>query len=258
MQLPQKQHVQIVFYRTKALLLSEESRTYLGFLWWIVEPLLELGIYYVVFGLILQRGGPDFTLQLLSGILVFRLFANSTSSAPELLIHNEHVIQAVPLPKYIFPAANTVVHSFKFLFLLAIMLIFLFLSGVSFTPYMLIIIPLTLLYIAFCLGASMLLAGFTPFVPDFARLYPKISMLLFWGSGVFYRPEEYLSASWLPYFYANPVAGFISTYRDCLLFGRVNVELLTYLTIFSSLLLILGYGLLSRFDKRYPRILAQQ
>lgn len=258
MRLPQKLHLQIIFYRARVLLLSEDSRTWLGYFWWVLEPALELAIFYTVFGLLLQRGGADFAAQLLTGVIVFRLFSQTTNVAPDLLIQNEHVIMAVPLPKYIFPAAHVVLNAFKFIFLLLVLGIFLFFLNIPFSPAYFFVLPLSLLYIGFCLGVSMILAGFTPFLPDFSRVYQKISMLLFWASGVFFRPEDYLPETWLPGFYANPVAGFITAYRDCLLFGRIDVQALLPLVAATLVALLLGYGLLARFDKRYPRILAQQ
>ena len=119
-------------------------------------------------------------------------------------------------------------------------------------------IPITVSYILFTLGVAMLLAGITPFAPDIAMVYPKINMLLYWGSGVFFKPEDYISAKYVPWFNANPIAGFITAYRDCLLHKTVDFKLLGYLFVVSLFSLAAGYIFLSYFDKKYPRIIMQR
>ncbi len=258
MVLPKKQHIEVVFYRARVLLSSEGSRNYLSFLWWIIDPLMELCIFYAVFGLVMRRGGPEFIAELLTGIFIIRLFISATNSAPSLLIHSERVLLSVAIPKYIFSAAHTVTCSFKFVFLLLTLCIFLLLLGVKPHLSFLMIAPITLIYIAFTLGIAMLLSGITPFIPDFAMLYPKLSMLLYWGSGVFFKPEDYISPDYIPWFNANPIAGFITAYRNCLLHGVTDFKLLGYLIFVSLLSLIVGYGFLANFDKKFPRIVAQR
>lgn len=188
--LPQKQHLQIVFYRAKALLKAEGSRTYLSFLWWAIDPLLELFIFYVVFGLILQRGGPGFVMHLLTGIFIVRLFTSATGAAPSHLLQNAKIILSLNIPKYIFPVSSTIVYGYKFLFLLFLLYAFLLGLGVSPGFVNLYVLPLTILYLAFIFGLAMFLSGITPFFPDLTMLYPKITMLLYWGSGVFFIPKN--------------------------------------------------------------------
>ncbi|MEG6505684.1 ABC transporter permease [Nitratidesulfovibrio sp. 1201_IL3209] len=258
MNFPKKQHIDIIAYRAKSLLTTEGSRNYLSFLWWIIDPLMELCIFYVVFGLILRRGGPEFVAELLTGIFIIRLFISATSAAPNLLIHSEHVLLSVAIPKYIFPAAHTLTCCFKFFLLLLLLYVFLVLLGSPPHASNLWILPLTIAYMTFTLGVAMLLAGLTPFVPDIAMLYPKIIMVLYWSSGVFFKPADYIPTSYLPLFYVNPVAGFITAYRDCMLHATIDLKLVGYLVVVSMLSLLVGYSFLSRFDKEFPRIVAQR
>jgi lipopolysaccharide transport system permease protein len=258
MLLPQIQHLEIILYRARVLLSAEGSRNYLSFLWWVIDPMMELCIFYVVFGLVLHRGGAGFLAELLTGIFIIRLFISATSTSPLLLIRSEQVLLSVPIPKYIFAAAHTVTCCFKFVFLLLLLCIFLVLLGTPVSPHVLMLVPLTFIYIIFTMGVAMLLSGITPYLPDFAMLYPKITMLLYWGSGVFFTPSDYISTDFLIWFNANPIAGFITAYRDCLLHGTTNFYLVGYLVLVSFFFLVLGYGFLFIFDKKLPRVVAQR
>lgn len=254
----EKRYLIIALYRAKVLLTLEGSRTYLRYLWLVIDPVLELGIYYTVFTYVFQYGGSGYGAQLVTGILVIRLFTQCTHSAPYLLSHNESVLLSVVLPKYVFPLAEIVSGLFKFLFLLAVLCVCLVGMGVPVRPSWLMLAPYTLLYAAFTLGVSMLLAGIGPFFPDLGQLYPKLVMVLYWGSGVFYNPKDFIAPEYLPLFYANPLAGFIDGYRNCLLSGNIDFSRLIYLGSVSLFILLSGYALLSRFDKYYPRVVAQR
>ncbi len=254
----EKRHLFISLFRAKVLLKSEGSRTFLRYSWWLLDPLMDMCLFYVVFGLMMQRGGPDFVPCLLIGVIVARFFITATTLAPDLLIHNEHVLCSVYLPKYIFPLAHVTACAVKYSFLLLTLIFFLLLLGESITLFWIMILPVSILYVLFVLGFSMFLCGLAPFFPDGSQLYAKISMILYWGSGVFFKPEEIIPSGYLTIFYINPLASYIRAYRECLLYNTLSWPNLMFLAFISLLTLGLGYALLSRYDKQYPRIIAQE
>jgi lipopolysaccharide transport system permease protein len=64
-----RHYLDLVRYRAYVDLKSESARSYLGMLWWILDPLMYLAIYYLVFGVVLQRGGEGFVGFLLCGLV---------------------------------------------------------------------------------------------------------------------------------------------------------------------------------------------
>lgn len=254
----EKRYFLISLYRSKVLLQSEGSRTLLRYFWWVLDPLLDMCLFYVVFGIMLQRGGPEFAASLLTGVIVARFFILATSPAPDLLIHNEHVLLTVYLPKHVFSVAHILTCLVKYLLLLAILIVFLIFLGVPVTPRWLLLLPVTFFYSALTLGCVMILSGITPFFPDFSQLFPKLSMLLYWGSGVFFKPEDIIPGKYLSLFYVNPFAAYIRVYRECLLGGQIEWFFWGGLAVASVLALGAGYCLLARYDRQYPRVIAQE
>ena len=55
-----RHYLDLIRYRSYVDLKSESAQSYLGMLWWILDPLFYLAMYYLVFGVILQRGGEGF------------------------------------------------------------------------------------------------------------------------------------------------------------------------------------------------------
>lgn len=253
----EKRHFFIAFFRAKVLLVTEGSRTYLRYVWLLADPLLEVAIFFVIFSFIFNYSGPGYAPQLIVGLFTCRLFILSTYSAPELLINNESVMLSVLLPKYIFPLAHMFVALLKYAILLVFLCIFLLVMQERIQLSWLMIIPYTFLYSLFTFGVCMILAAAGPFFPDLTQLYPKIIMVLYWGSGVFFQPETVLPPQYLSIFYANPLARFLDAYRGCLLRGEIDWYQFAWLFIVSTAFAFVGYAFLSYFDKQYPKIITQ-
>ena len=54
------QYLSLVLYKTYAELRAESARTYIGFLWWIIEPIADMATYYLVFAVLLRNRTEDF------------------------------------------------------------------------------------------------------------------------------------------------------------------------------------------------------
>ena len=65
---PYQRIFDLVVYKVYAELKSEATRTYIGVLWWVMEPIIFMGIFYFVFGVLFQIRAPDFIPFLLVGL----------------------------------------------------------------------------------------------------------------------------------------------------------------------------------------------
>ena len=99
-------YLEFIWYRSLAQLRSESSRAYLGYLWWVLEPLLYLAVFYVVFALVLNRGDENYVQVLLTGLVVWKWFDSSVRSSMDVIHQNAGLIDKVYLPKIVFPTVN--------------------------------------------------------------------------------------------------------------------------------------------------------
>ena len=93
----------IILYRTYAELKSEAQRTYIGVLWWILEPVLFMLIFYFVFAVLLQRGTENFVPFLLIGLAPWHWFQATVMQCSGSITANRGLIQQVYVPNYVFP-----------------------------------------------------------------------------------------------------------------------------------------------------------
>ena len=59
------QHIELLRYRALAELRRDSSGMYLGMIWWVLEPILYMLVFYIIFGIGLKKGGIDFVFYLL-------------------------------------------------------------------------------------------------------------------------------------------------------------------------------------------------
>lgn len=244
----------IILYKAIADLKSEASRGYLGFLSWFIEPILYMAVFYVAFGLLFKRGTEDFIPFLLVGLVCWRWFHTTLMNAASSIINNRGLIQQVYLPKYILATVSVAINTFKFLIVFLILLLFLFGYGYDITFHYLYLIPVFFTQLILIISLSYLFASIVPFFPDLKMLLDNGLRAVFFLTGIFFAtdtiPEQYLS-----YFYINPMATIIESYREILLYNEIpSFKRLGIIFTVSMITLLVGLYLLRRNDCVYPRL----
>ncbi|MFV0258983.1 MAG: ABC transporter permease [Acidimicrobiales bacterium] len=93
----------------------------LGFFWTLLNPLLYLAVFSVVFGLVLRSTVPRYGLLLLSGLLAFNLFQVGLTAATTSITGNGPLVQKVWFPREILPLAAIGANLITFFFQLTIL-----------------------------------------------------------------------------------------------------------------------------------------
>jgi len=123
---------ELIVYKSYADLKAEAERSYLGFVWWLLEPVLYLGAFYVLFVLVLQRGGDrDFVPFFLCGTVVWKWFDSAIRGGSHAIAANNGLFQQVYVPKYIFPVISLLGSTARFLVVFFVFLLFLLVYGKS-------------------------------------------------------------------------------------------------------------------------------
>ena len=161
-----KQYLDLILYKSYADLRVESSRGYISFMWWFLEPMLYMAVFYVVFGVFIQRGGEDYVAFLLTGLVAWRWFESTVRNGANQLIINSNLMQKVYVPKIVFPTVTALTNTAKFLMVLSILVIFLFVygivAGISWFALPLIISIQLMLIIA----VTWTVSAIVPFIPQ--------------------------------------------------------------------------------------------
>ena len=252
-----QRYLEIILFKAYANLRSEAARTYLSFMWWVIDPILSMAVYYVVFALLFQRGTQDYVPFLLVGLITWQWFTNTINHGMTTIQGNIRLMNQVHLPKVIFPSIIILMDAFKFSIVFLLVLLFLWIYGFGVGAAYLAL-PLILgVQLLFTVALTYLLAAIIPFLPDLKYLVQTILRLVFFLSGIFFDgskiPEQYQ-----PYFYANPMAILIEDYRNILMHNLwPDWNALAIICLFSAIGVYAASGLIRRFDYIYPRVIMQ-
>jgi len=248
-------YLNIILYKTFADLRAEALRGYLGMLWWIIEPIMYMVVFYIVFTTIKLGSGSNFVTFLLCGLVVWKWFASTVAYSANSIVENIGLIRQVYLPKTIFPVIVIFISSFRFLIVLILLLLFLILTE-DFVSIAWLSLPV-LLFVQLLLISfvAIMLAAIIPFIPDLKLIIDNLLMMLFFLSGIFFDIRE-MSEQIQFYLYLNPMAIMIENYRIVLLEGNwPDWSLLGIVALFSVVGLSISVTIIQRYDRIYPKVI---
>jgi len=249
-----KQYFAIIVFKTKAELKAERQRTYLGFIWWILEPLMFLAIFYVVFVELKQSSRENFVQYLLIGLIMWQWFKSSISQSSSVIIYQINLLRQVRIPAWIFPVIKVAANTVKFLIVFVILISFLWITG--FIPNLNWIYMLEIILIVFLLinGVVLCLAAIVPFIPDINVIVENMLLGLFFVSGIFI-PVDMVPEPFKSYLYLNPMLRVIENSRLVLLESQPpNQSDLMYIFVISLVFIFIGLSLFKKFQNHYAKL----
>lgn len=249
-------YIELIIYKVYADLRAETERTYLGFMWWILEPIMFMAVFYMVFGVLLGNKTEDFVAYLLIGLTCWQWLKSCLSHGAQTILTGHILMKQVHLPKIIFPIILVLTDTVKFVFVFALLLVFLWLSGYSINTHYIALPIVLFIQFLFILGFTLLLAAIVPFLPDLRFVIENVLQAIFFVSGIVFS-TEIIPPAYIDLFYLNPVAALVKAYRDILLYEQYPSGFsLGFIFIVSVAAIVLSTLIIRRFEYHYPKIMA--
>ena len=251
------QYISLVLYKVLFSLRAEVRQSYLNYLWWILEPILHMAVFFVVFDVFLKSGTENFVAFLLCGLVPWLWFARSVSNSMNSVMYGKGLMTQVDLPKAFFPTVVVMQDFVKETVVLCLLLMFLTLYGIEPTQQWLWVIVVVCVHFLLVYGVSMLAALAVPFFPDFRFLISTALQLLMFASGIFYDYTIIAEESRDIYF-MNPLAVTLKAYRDVLIDSvQPDWTQLRYVTVLALIMIAIAFYLAKRFHYQYPRLVSR-
>ena len=236
----------LVFNFIKRDISSKYVGSLLGLYWSVINPIITLMVYIIVFGVFLKVRLPgdtniwDFALYFAAGFIPWLAFQDSVMRASRSIIDNKNYIKKVPFPSEIFPVYTTFSEFFNLLIGLGIFFIlFLVLKGVP-TIFILLLPFAILLQMIFTLSLSFFLSSGAVYFRDIPQILGALFMIWFWATPIAYTvnliPQEF---QWIVMI--NPAYYMLEIYRDVLFYGKIpNLQIIGPFLIFSVVLFLIS------------------
>jgi ABC-2 type transport system permease protein len=200
----------------------------LGFLWSLVNPLLYLVVYTLAFQVILQAGIPEFPIFLLSGLLVWNLFASGLVSGTSSIVVNAGLVKKVWFPREILVLASIGAALVNFLLQAAVLLVFMAVVqhevAWSYFPLMFLALAVVLVFTA---AVAILLSAVNVYLRDTQHFLDLALLAWFWLTPIVYpfmlvgeREQQWQVVLYM----CNPITAIVLAFQRAL-YARVDAPL---------------------------------
>lgn len=246
---------ELVVELTRTRLRLWTRNRWLGFWWWLIEPLAMTAAYMLVLRGAFRSETPHIGLFLLAAVLPWTWFVAATNSAMASLTQHAAILKGARVRYAAFPLAEVLAATVRFAASLAIPLVLMLALGVPWTLQLLWLPLLIAAQLALTLGAGVWLAAAHVFAEDTANAWRIITRV-----GFFLGPSLY-SVEQLPGYAAhalrlNPFTPIFTGYRQVLLRDAApDVAGLLVVMLIGVGLLASGLRVLGRLEGWAPRIL---
>jgi teichoic acid transport system permease protein len=187
LQLWRRRHFITAFATARNIAMYTEAR--LGQLWQVLTPLLNVGVYWLIFGIILNtsKGIPDFISFLVVGVFVFNFTQRAFISTSTVITDSLPLIRALQFPRAALPLAYVIIELQQMILSMVVMFVIILLrphEGISWE--WVLVIPVLFLQAVFNVGVGLFVARLGSQVNDFSQLLPFLLRTWMYISGVLF------------------------------------------------------------------------
>ena len=165
----------------------------LGWIWTIVNPLLLIGSYYLIFGLLLSTnmGASNRVTFLAVGVIIFSVMASVISTGSKSIVNNQGLIRSLRFPRALLPLSVVVAEIIANLPAFGVLLVVLMATGTTPTPKWLLFPVAILLLALFLVGLTFITSRAVHAFRDLTNFIPLALRVLRYTSGVFFAIDHY-------------------------------------------------------------------
>jgi ABC-2 type transport system permease protein len=231
------------------------KRSFLGFLWTLINPLVMAAIYIFVFSTVLRPGVSKYWAFLISGFFAWNFFALALTSGSDAIHFNKSIVTKVYLPHEILVLSSTLSKLIEFLFELAIIVPIIAYFHLGRLPLSLSALPLMLLIqLLLALGLALPLCCLRVFYKDVEQIIPLMMTGWFFLTPIVYTTEM-VPKQYLPYIALNPMSAIISAYHDIFYLAKFpETHLVLNMSLSAVVIFTIGYAIFNRYKRTFAEI----
>jgi len=231
------------------------KQTLLGAAWAIIQPLLTMLIFTLLFGRLagIKSDGIPYPIFAYAGLLIWTFFANAVTNSGNSLVGSANLITKIYFPRMIIPGAavgaGLIDLALAFLLQIGLMIYY----GIVLSPRSLMVPVLVLLTTLLAVGVGMWLSALNVKYRDIRYAIPFLIQLWMFVSPVIY-PASMLPPRWRWVFALNPLTGIIENFRVAVFGGSFNWSALAVSATITLLVLVGSAYSFRRMEKTFADI----
>lgn len=225
--------------------------SFFGFLWTLLNPLLMLFVYSLVFQFVFRTGIENYSIYLFICLMPWNTFANTIAVGTTCVSNNASILKKVYFPREVLPLAVVISNIIQYCFSAVIIFIALLVSGVGISWVAIFLPVIVLIQAIFSLGIIMLLSAANVYIRDVQYIMNPVMMIWMYACPILYSismvPEKFLSIYKL-----NPMTLIMQEYQN-ILYNKTlpNFTNLGIVFAISVVVLIIGYLVFNKLQRRF-------
>jgi lipopolysaccharide transport system permease protein len=249
-------YVDLVIALTVKEIKVRYKRTFLGYGWSLLNPLVFAVTYWIAFKAILNVRIDGYFIFLLAGLFPWQWLNNSLQLAPRAFINNASLVKKIAFPRYLIVASSVVTEGLHFLLCLPVLvaLALLFGRGTASLSWLwgapiLLVVQGLMIY-----GFALTVASCSVFFRDLERLIGLGMTVLFYVTPVIFE-RQMVPAMFQPLIAFNPFTYLIVAWRALLLDGRLDLNALGTAALIAVVAIVVGQAVFDRLQWKFAEAL---
>ena len=248
---------ELVYFLTWRDVKVRYKQASLGIGWAILQPVLSMVIFTVIFNKLLgvtpDAGIPEnlYPIFAFAALLPWQLFQGALQRSSISLVANSNLLTKIYFPRLIIPmsavTAGLVDFFFSFLVLLGLMIFY----KVELTPKMFFLIPLILLALSAALSVGLWFSAMNVQYRDVQQMVPFIITAWMYASPVVFSIDKIPEGPWRMLYSLNPMVGVIQGFRWVLLGATPPGGMVFVSAVMVAILLISGLYYFRRMERNF-------
>jgi ABC-type polysaccharide/polyol phosphate export permease len=249
-----------ISYSARSELKAEVAGSFLGWLWWFLDPLLYMGVYSFIAILIFNRPEPHFPVFVFIGLNCWQFFSKSVKASVKLIAGKKNIVTKVYIPKHMFILEKMGVFGFKMFVSFALTAVFMLFYQVPIQWYIVGVIPLFLLLFLGTFAVCLIIMHFGVFIEDLLNVITVVLQLGFYVSGVFFSIENRLAEKYGLLadllLNLNPLALIMNDMRNVMIgSGEMHFVTIAIWFVLSAVVSVIGIKTVYSFENSYVKII---
>lgn len=244
------------------------KRSAIGWAWSLINPLVTMAIFTLVFGVILGARPPvgapsgldNFALFLVCALLPWNFVNAGVTGSISSLVANASLVKKVYFPRAVLVASSVVANDVALLIELSVLAVALLVVGNMVLPWLPVVLLLVVIQTMLVVGVGLAVSVLNVYFRDVQHLVAIGIQLWFYATPIVYplslvedkaQGREVLGVDLFTLYQLNPMVGFVESYRDALYHLRFpDAGTLAYITAVSIAALVGGFAIFRRLEPR--------
>ena len=232
------------------------AQTVLGFSWALLNPMIQILVFTIIFGRIAQidTDGIPYALFSTVAIVPWTYMSNAMSAGSSSLVTGQGMLGKIYFPRIIFPVTPILAKLVDFAISILLIVVAMLYFGVYPTTNILLLPLFVLMMVAVPFGLSLWLSALAIRFRDVKFAMPFVMRMLIYSAPIVYSASA-IPEKWRFVYSLNPIVGVIEGYRACLLGTEIQWMFILPGIITSVVLVVGGLLYFHRMEKVFVDVI---